>query len=337
VDEPWQPANDVEQAMLRAARADDRTEYFRILTRAELYLPQLRGDGDSTSQQFVTMDLFGQTFLPVFTSLEAMAPRVAGIADAYTVTGYDELFDRWPVAGWRLAVNPGTPLDAYLPVEAVRAAADGDLVVPAGLEVLTAVAEAAADDEIDAVGTPGEEADLAAEFAAAMARAGTASTEEPDTGELLLAAAERGDATGYVDALLHAMVVLPTGRPVDDPARLVDLDFPWHPVGSPEAPVIEVFTSPERFGRAYPDGTPSLRATLVSLLTVWPQGHGLAVDPDSPAGITLPAEQVQVLLLWPAPDEDAAGHRYAAGQQEAGRGGNGAGGAGVTGAGGWPR
>ncbi|MFJ6198346.1 SseB family protein [Micromonospora sp. NPDC092111] len=305
MDESWQPANDTERALLRAARDDDRTGFFRILTRAELYLPQLRDDGDDGSQRFVTMDLFGQPFLPVFTSVETMAPRVAGVADAYTVTGYAELRERWPVAGWRLAVNPGTPLDAYLPVEAVQAAADGELSVPAGAEILAEIAEAAADDEIAGAGADGDDGDLAAEFAAAMARPGAAPAGEPDTAELLRDAAERQDPTGYVDALLDAVVVLPTARPVDDPARLVDLDFPWRSVGPPEAPLVEVFTSPERFARAYPDGTPSLRATLVSLLTVWPQGHGLAVDPDSPAGITLPADQVPFLLLWPAPDGDA--------------------------------
>lgn len=312
MDESWQPANDTERALLRAAQADDRVEFFRILTRAELYLPQLSGDADASGQRFITMDLFGQPFLPVFTSVQTMAPRVAGVADAYTVTGYDELRERWPVADWKLAVNPGTPLDVYLPVEALRAAADGELAVPAGLEVLAEVAETTAGEEITAAVTEGDDGDLMAEFEAAMARA--VPGPEPDTAELLLAAGESGDVAGYLDALLDAMVVLPTGRPVDDPAQVVDLDFPWRPVGPPEAPMIEVFTTPERFQRAYPDGTPSLRATLVSLLTVWPQGHALAVDPDSPAGITLAPEQVQFLLLWPAADEEAA----ASGEETAG-------------------
>ncbi|SCE91696.1 SseB protein N-terminal domain-containing protein [Micromonospora matsumotoense] len=340
MDESWQPANDTERALLRAARADDRPEFFRILTRAELFLPQLRDDDtDDGSQRFVTMDLFGQPFLPVFTSLEAMVPQVAGVADAYTVTGYDELCARWPVAGWRLAINPGTPLDAYLPVEAVRLAADGTLAVPAGAELLTELAEAAADDEIAAAAAAGPAdptagpadptagpadptagpadpaagpADPADGFATALARAAAlartaAPAGEPDTAALLRDAAERGDSTGYLDGLLDALVVLPTTGPVDDPARLVDPDFPWRAVGTGETRVIEVFTSPERLDRAYPDGTPSLRATMISLLMVWPPGHALAVDPDSPAGITLPADQVPFLLLWPAPGETAPG------------------------------
>ncbi|MEU1751839.1 SseB family protein [Micromonospora matsumotoense] len=315
MDESWQPANDTERALLRAARDDDRPEFFRILTRVELFLPQLRDDDpDGDSQRFVTMDLFGQPFLPVFTSLEAMVPQVAGVADAYTVTGYDELCARWPVAGWRLAVNPGTPLDAYLPVEAVRAAADGELAVPAGAELLTELAEAAADDEIAAAAAdgPADPPDHTAGFAAAMARAAepartAAPAGEPDTAALLRDAAERGDSTGYLDALLDALVLLPTTGPVVDPARLVDPDFPWRAVGAGETPLIEVFTSPERLDRAHPEGTPSLRATMVSLLMVWPPGHALAVDPDSPAGITIPADQVPFLLLWPTPDESAPG------------------------------
>ena len=51
-------------------------------------LEQVRGgfrvDG---GQRFVTMDLFGQPFLPVFTSLEAMVPQVAGVADAVREAG----------------------------------------------------------------------------------------------------------------------------------------------------------------------------------------------------------------------------------------------------------
>ncbi|WP_433229226.1 SseB family protein [Micromonospora sp. CA-248260] len=301
MDESWQPANDTERALLRAARDDDRTGFFRILTRAELFLPQLRADDPADGgQRFVTMDLFGQPFLPVFTSLEAMVPQVAGVADAYTVTGYDELCERWPVAGWRLAVNPGTPLDAYLPVEAVRAAADGELAVPAGAELLTELAEAAADDEIAAATADGPD-DPAAATAPPAPAPGPA--DEPDTAALLRDAAERGDSVGYLDALLDALVVLPTGAPVPDPARLVDPDFPWRAVDAGETPVIEVFTAPERFARAYPDGTPSLRATMAALLTVWPPGYALAVDPDSPAGITVPADQVPFLLLWPTPDE----------------------------------
>lgn len=82
MDESWRPANDTERALLRAAQTDDRARFFQILTRAELYLPQLRDDTEATGQRFVTMDLFGQPFLPVFTSVETMAPRVAEVAEA---------------------------------------------------------------------------------------------------------------------------------------------------------------------------------------------------------------------------------------------------------------
>lgn len=133
--------------MARAAAADDRQEYFRLLALAPLYLPQRLSDagpgsGFGTGQRLMTGELFGHTFLFAFTSVEGLAAQTAGVADGYTETTYAELRRKWPDPQWRLAVNVGSPIDAYLPVEAVQAAALGDVTVPTAAEVA-----AAADDE----------------------------------------------------------------------------------------------------------------------------------------------------------------------------------------------
>ncbi|MFI9643690.1 S8 family serine peptidase [Micromonospora sp. NPDC051925] len=63
--ESWQPATDTERGLLRAVRDDDRTKSFRLFTRAELHLPELRDDnGDGGGQRLSTMDLSGQHFTP---------------------------------------------------------------------------------------------------------------------------------------------------------------------------------------------------------------------------------------------------------------------------------
>ncbi|MEV7225651.1 SseB family protein [Polymorphospora sp. NPDC051019] len=302
----WQPANDSEREMARALAADDRAGFFRIVAETTLYLPQSATARDEPgAQTFVTADLFGQTFLPVFTSMEAMLPQVTGIADAYTVTDYAELREKWPSPAWRLAVNPGTPLDAYVAVETVEEAAAVRATVPDAAEALQGVAEEDALAEMDDADRVSAERHLdtpdglLADFGAATA--GTPGPA-PDTDALLRAAAGRGDAVAFIAALLDAMVHLPTTGPVDDPARVVDADFPWRVVGHDGEPAIEVFTSERLMTAAHPARPPYLTVTLVSLLTVWPEEHLLLVNPGTDLSVTVPADQVPAMLLFPDQD-----------------------------------
>jgi hypothetical protein len=294
----WQPANDTERAMMAALVGGDRREYFRILAAADLYLPQHTwdrepdGDGapedgdDGGAQRFITAQLFGATFLLVFTSVETMVPQVRGLADAYTITSYAELRDKWPAPEWRLAVNPGSPLDAYVPLDAVEAAAHGDLVIPAAGEVAAnAIVEAGA--RRAAAGAPG-----------------LGEGESTDIDGVLLDAAVRGDVNQYVDALLGAVVVMPTAAGVPDPERILEPDFPWLTVGPPHAPTIEVFTSPAMFAEGSPLGGPTVTMPLLLILAGWPDGHALSVNPRTPLAVDLPSDQVQLLLLW-AQEDDA--------------------------------
>jgi hypothetical protein len=129
------PDNDVERELLAALDADDRPRFFQVIATAPLYLP-VPGAGPDGGQRFITWDVAGSTYLLVFTSVRALAEVVGTAASRYTVTGYDELRQRWPSPQWRLAVNPGRRADAWIEIEAVAQAAAGTRVVPTVADVL---------------------------------------------------------------------------------------------------------------------------------------------------------------------------------------------------------
>lgn len=240
-----------------------------------------------------------------------MARQVAGVADSYTMTNYAELRSKWPSDQWRLAINAGSPLEAYLPVEAVEEAAAGRTVIPNAIDALQ---ELAVDDLVAEIEAAGQEtaADLEADFEAAMARRNATDESLPDVDEMMSAAAGRGDSAGFLNALLDAVVLVPVARKVDDPTRILELDFPWRPVGTSTAQSIEVFTSDRLFAQAYPAPVPSVTVSIVLLLTVWPEGYGLSVNPGSEWAVDLPSEQVRSLLLWPSTDRADAIDRTSA-------------------------
>jgi SseB protein N-terminal domain len=276
----WEPANDVEQAMLDAARADDRQGFFQLVAVADLFLPQQTGDPRGR-QRFVTFGMLGQTFLPVFTSWQALAAQFRGAVDGYTITNYAELSRKWPNPAWRLAINPGTPLDAYLTVQSVADAAVGDVEVP----TLPEMARAAQEDE--AIERRLRERQAAGDY-------------PDDPAEALAAAAEAADAYGYVDRLLDAMVLVPTSRPVEADA-ILEAGFPWRP--SADGAAIEVFTTREAFARVHADTVPAVEVAMPFALAMWPEGYGLSVNPGGDDGIDLPPEQVILLLLAVSSEE----------------------------------
>jgi hypothetical protein len=263
----WRPANATERAMADAAERDDRSGYFRALLDAELYLPGFSDETESEAQRFVTWDLLGGTHLLVFTSVAALRQAVGGFADSYRLTSYAELRNRWPSPDWRLGINPGTPIDAYLEVDGVAQAAEGVLTVPTGDDLIRSVKPA------EVAPSPLNEME-----------------------EGLLAAIAARDTAEYVQVLLTAEVALPIGRPVADDSALYEPDFPWYPVDMGGGPAIEVFTSPERLGEAYGPDAPHLTVPLVAVLVVWPgTAYRLSVDPGTEHGLTLSGEQADAL------------------------------------------
>ena len=268
---PWHPANAVEQSMADAVAAGDSTAYFRLVESAQLFLPGSMVDRAAGVQRFVTRVMFGHTYVLVFTSVERLTASVAGLADASVATTYAELLRHWPDPTWLLAVNPGSPVDAYVHVGAVAHAARG------GLPVTTA-------------------AQLIADADAGLAGSGL----QPDAVDAALAEAVRTtDVNAYVHRLLGALVIVPTTAAVTGPAEILEPWFPWRITGGPEAPAVELFTSRAAFARAYPQPAAHVVAAFRFVLTAWPEGCGLSVNPDSPSGISLSYEILQMLQLWP--------------------------------------
>jgi len=271
----WEPANDIEQAMFDAASENDRQGYFQLFAVADLFLPQMTGDGTGP-QRFVTFSMLDETFLPVFTSWQALATQFRGAVDGYTITNYAELSRKWPDPEWRLAINPGTPLDAYLNVGGVADAAVGDVEVP----TLTEVAQAAQEDE---------------EIEQRLRERHAAGDYPDDPAEALTAAAEARDAYGYIDQLLEALVLVPTNRLVEADA-ILEPGFPWRPAA--QGKVIELFTTREAFARVHADTVPAVEVAMPFVLAMWPEGYGLSVNPGGDDGIELPPEQVILLLTF---------------------------------------
>lgn len=95
--------------------------YFRALTAATLYLPQSQ-DGDL--QRMLTCRSGQDTFLLTFTSPEAIRARLTGIVNS-TAVRYTQLVTQWPNPAWRMAVDPGLPIEVYLAVDGVPQVLDG--------------------------------------------------------------------------------------------------------------------------------------------------------------------------------------------------------------------
>src|SRR5512142_1789576 len=108
----WTPANDVERAMAGSLSDGDPAVYFRVIAEAPLYLPAFAGSGP---QRLVTCRRGEDTCLVVFTSPEAMAARLVGV-ELFRTTSYPELAEKWPDPGWLLAVDPGLPIQGYMPI-----------------------------------------------------------------------------------------------------------------------------------------------------------------------------------------------------------------------------
>jgi hypothetical protein len=275
---PWEAANDTERSLVGAVARGDRREYFQLVAVSELFMPVLAQDRDrSGPQRFVTAEILGARYLPVFTSIPTLARVMTGYADAYTVTSYAELRRKWPEPEWRLAVNPGTPIDAYVSVDAVEQAALGQVEVPTAAEILTEAQQALGGGEADPPGLVTQ-------------------------ADALAGARRRADVDGYVRALLESDVVVPVAAPAD-PDAIVHPGFPWLVVDPDGAASIEVFTSVTTLAQAGRDPVAMVTVPFTGVVLGWPdERYALVVDPDTPLETTVPGTYVSALVMW-LPDD----------------------------------
>ncbi|WP_129839194.1 DUF1266 domain-containing protein [Streptomyces sp. RFCAC02] len=112
---PWQPPSAVEAALYEAALAEDWSAYFALLSGTDLFLPVSREIADATGGvRFIpfTDPRFKGPAMPVYTRGMLTAPTARRVHER---TELALLARRWPRPARWLAVNPGTPLETFLP------------------------------------------------------------------------------------------------------------------------------------------------------------------------------------------------------------------------------
>ncbi|MER7332986.1 MULTISPECIES: SseB family protein [unclassified Micromonospora] len=122
------PALEAERELRDAIGRQEPDALMAALLRAELLLPLRPGGSESRDLSdpdfpwWCLPDEQGQPCLPVFTT-EARLRQALGDHDLVAVSSL-QLAEQWPDPSWQLLLNPGTPLAAALPGEAVRTLRD---------------------------------------------------------------------------------------------------------------------------------------------------------------------------------------------------------------------
>ncbi|WP_198587164.1 SseB family protein [Glycomyces xiaoerkulensis] len=129
----WEPSNEIEHRLREALRADDQDGYFRILSQIELVLPLSYEDpaGIGGADTWATWTTDDRTHILAFTSEAALSLCLRDNAGSSRRVRFNALSDAWPDEDWWLAVNPGLPIEGYLPAWFVTEVAQGMTTVPA--------------------------------------------------------------------------------------------------------------------------------------------------------------------------------------------------------------
>ncbi|WP_203836855.1 SseB family protein [Winogradskya humida] len=127
----WEPGTDAEVAMRNALRTDDQESYFRILAGVDLLLP-VSADALAGLEPlgWGTWSTGGRTHVLAFTSPSALQSCLADYTGSARRVAYQELAETWPNYEWWMAVNPGLPIEGYLPAWFVAQLSRGDLRMP---------------------------------------------------------------------------------------------------------------------------------------------------------------------------------------------------------------
>jgi hypothetical protein len=127
----WGPATDAEAAMRDALAANDQELYFRVLSRSELLLPvSAEALAGNAPMGWGTWTTGARTHVLAFTSPDSLYRCLNEPGGSYRVTAFHRLAADWPNYEWWLAVNPGLPIEAYLPSWFVSQLTRGEVRLP---------------------------------------------------------------------------------------------------------------------------------------------------------------------------------------------------------------
>ncbi|MET8256449.1 SseB family protein [Micromonospora sp. NPDC005205] len=127
----WEPATEAEVAMRDALRANDQELYFRLLSRTDVLLPvSAPTQPGQPPAGWGTWTTGGRTHVLAFTSAAALRACLGDHAGSNRRIPFADLAASWPNHEWWLAVNPGLPVEGYLPAWFVSQLSRGDVRLP---------------------------------------------------------------------------------------------------------------------------------------------------------------------------------------------------------------
>ncbi|MWA04794.1 hypothetical protein F8568_031380 [Actinomadura sp. LD22] len=120
----FEPQNDIEQRLFDAARRRDTDTFFKVLLGAQVLVPS---DPDTPwgiapedpAFPWRPVTVHGRTSVQLFTSLKWMNEAIG--SSRFVMPSLLDVVSAWPDPDWTLVLNPGTPIDATMPGEQVRA------------------------------------------------------------------------------------------------------------------------------------------------------------------------------------------------------------------------
>ncbi|WP_433128520.1 SseB family protein [Micromonospora sp. CA-240977] len=159
----WEPATEAEVAMRDALRANDQELYFRLLSRTDLLLPvSAPTQPGQAPPGWGTWTTGGRTHVLAFTSAAALRVCLGEHSGTNRRVPFADLAVGWPNQEWWLAVNPGLPVEGYLPAWFVSQLSRGDVRLPGRAMGARARLERAETLARTRTGAPGRDAGPAA-------------------------------------------------------------------------------------------------------------------------------------------------------------------------------
>jgi hypothetical protein len=277
VEPSWQPGNDLEHALQAAIDEGDPRRYARVVLDASFYVPVLPDPGTPDHDEVTRQLGLDEGDVLLFTSPAVLGGFLGAFARGHHEARFAD------VTAKRVIIDPGLPIGAVLPPEAVPELAEGRQDTVPMSEVREAVQE-----ELRTV-------------IPLMVLDEFAGNREPRTAlppsnalESTLAAALAGrNEDAFMQALVTGEVVVPTTGPVPVNDRPGIPPLPWRLAGTDEIPVITVFSSVAMLEEVAGKDQHHTTDLLFNVFIRWPdERHVLCFNPGADTQVVLSGEAV---------------------------------------------